>query len=144
MLSVFRLFFGLLTGNYHFLQIRISSRIRTNVASLLSTRQRVAPDESWEPLEAQPEFARPRSSIPDDLLLAGLELLDVPGGKHELAVQEACFGGSEPDEEVGRERDYVVRKVTISVRGTGPRQSNFGDGLDVLTVIERIGKLDAL
>lgn len=75
-------------------------------AIYLSTWQRVARDKSWEALETKPELASPRWST-DDLLLAGLELLNVPGGKHELALQEASLGGSEPDEEVGWKRDYA-------------------------------------
>ena len=61
--------------------------------------QRMAADVAWEAREAQPQLAGEGRGA-DDVLLAALELVDVPGGEDELAVEELGLGRRGPDQEV--------------------------------------------
>ena len=64
--------------------------------------QSLAADVAREAREAHPQLAGEGRGT-DDLLLAALELVDVPSGEDELAVEELGLGRCHPDEEVCRE-----------------------------------------
>ena len=64
----------------------------------------MAADVAWEAREAQPQLAGEGRGA-DDVLLAALQLVDVPGGEDELAVEELGLGRRGPDQEVRGEGD---------------------------------------
>lgn len=64
----------------------------------------MAADVAWEAREAQPQLAREGRGA-DNVLLAALELVDVPGGEDELAVKKLGLGRRRPNQEVGGEGD---------------------------------------
>jgi hypothetical protein len=55
-------------------------------------------------LVAEPELTSSRRAT-DNLLLATLELINVPSGEDDLVFKKLCFGGGNPDKEIGRKRD---------------------------------------
>ena len=59
----------------------------------------MAADVAWEARKAQPQLAGEGRGA-DNLVLAALELVDVPGGEDELAVEELGLGRRGPDQEV--------------------------------------------
>ena len=76
---------------------------------LLGAWQRLPPHKSWESLVAEPELTSSRRTT-DNLLLATLELINVPSGEDDLAFEKFCFGGGNPDKEIGRKRDCKRKK----------------------------------
>ena len=77
---------------------------KQSTGRLLGARQRLASHESREPLKAEPELTTSRRAA-DNLLLATLELINVPSGEDNLVLEKLRFGGGNPDEEVGGKRD---------------------------------------
>lgn len=71
---------------------------------LLGAWQRLATHISWESLVAEPELTSSRWAT-DNLLLASLELINVPSGEDDLVFKKVCFGGDNPDKEIGGKRD---------------------------------------
>ena len=65
----------------------------------------MAADVAREARETHPQLAGEGRGA-DDLLLAALELVDVPGGEDNLAVKELGLGRRDPDQEIGREGDW--------------------------------------
>jgi|SRR3954451_5627832 hypothetical protein len=78
---------------------------------LLGAWQSLATHESWESLVAEPELTSSRRAT-DNLVLASLELINVPSREDNLVLKEFSFGGDNPDEEVGGKRDW--ERVIIS------------------------------
>ncbi len=64
----------------------------------------MAADVTREARETHPQLAAEGRGA-DNLLLAALELVDVPGGEDELAVEEFGVGRRNPDQEIGGEGD---------------------------------------
>lgn len=83
---------------------------------LLSAGQRLASHKSWESLVAKPELASSRRST-DNLLLATLELINVPSGEDDLVLEQLCFGGGKPHKEVGGKRDWEGKKEKEKRKG---------------------------
>lgn len=69
-----------------------------------SPRQRPTSHKPRKPLIPDPKLPRPGRTT-EDLLLARLELIDVPRGEDDLVSEELCLGRGDPDEEVSREGD---------------------------------------
>lgn len=76
---------------------------------LLGAWQRLASHKSWESLVAKPELASSRRTT-DNLLLANLELINVPSGEDDLVLEKLCFGGDNPYKEIGGKRDCKRKK----------------------------------
>lgn len=74
---------------------------RVYLSAWLSVCYSLAPNVYREPWQAQPELTGSRSPTYNLLLLA-LELLDIPGGKGDFAVEEPSLGQRNPHEEIGR------------------------------------------
>jgi len=55
-------------------------------------------------LVAEPELTSSRRAT-DNLLLATLELINIPRGEDDLVFEKFCFGGDNPYEEIGGKRD---------------------------------------
>lgn len=83
----------------------------TETDRLLGTWQSLTTYESWESLVAEPELTSSWRAT-ENLVLASLELIDVPRREDDLVLKEFSFGGDNPDEEVGRKRDW--ERVVIS------------------------------
>jgi hypothetical protein len=62
-------------------------------------------------LVAEPELTSSGRAT-DNLVLASLELINVPSREDDLVLKEFSFGGDNPDEEVGGKRDW--ERVIIS------------------------------
>lgn len=71
---------------------------------LLPSSESMAANIAREARVPHPQLAGERRGT-DDLLLAALELVDVPGGKYNLAIEELGLGRRDPDQEVRGERD---------------------------------------
>lgn len=80
-------------------------------ARLLSAWQRLASHKSWKSLVAEPEPTSSRRAT-DNLLLASLELINVPGSEDYLVFKEFCIDGYNPDKEVGGKGD--CQRIIVS------------------------------
>ena len=75
--------------------------------------QSVASDKSWKSAESEPQLTGSWRAT-EDLLLASLELFHVPGGEDDLVLEKLGFGGRNPDEEIGGQRDCERRRRMVS------------------------------
>lgn len=87
----------------------VTSHTGTN--RLLGAGQSLATHETWESLVAELELTSVRWAT-DNLVLASLEFINIPRREDNLVLKEVSFGGDNPDEEVGRKRDW--ERVIIS------------------------------
>lgn len=66
---------------------------------------------------ADAELASSRPET-DGFILATLGLINVPRSEDDLVSEQLCFGGGNPDQEIGRKRDWKERMTFSYLHST--------------------------